>query len=409
MDDLHLSYGLAGLLAVLLALGSYKMRTLPLSEPMVALALGVVLGPQLLALVEISDHVRDLILLEGSRLIVALSVMAAALRFPTSDIGRVVRPVLLLVAIVMPLAAVVSGAASLVLGLPLALAALIGACLCPTDPVLASSVVSGTPAEKSLPARVRHTLSVESGINDGLALPLVGLAIATLLPARSVGAAAGSLAYEVLVGAVIGVVAGALAGWGVRLATRDRDLEQAPDLILPLLLAVAVLGVAKVAGTDGILAVFVAGVVYNRMVSADQREPQQAIDEAVNRYAALPVFLVLGVVLPWAQWAELGPAALLFVVLVLALRRLPWLLALPRPMRLPAQQAVFLGWFGPMGVSSLFYLAHSLDQGVSDPRLFAVGSLMVTASVLAFGISSAPGRRLYVRAGSSHARPGVPD
>ncbi|MDD9207926.1 cation:proton antiporter [Georgenia sp. 10Sc9-8] len=397
MDELHLSYGLAGALAAALALISFKMRQVPVSEPMLALVLGIALGPQLLGLVEISDHVRDLILLEGSRLIVALSVMAAALRFPASDLGRVVRPVLLLLALVMPLAAVISGAASLVMGLPLALAALIGACLCPTDPVLASSVVSGSPAEKDLPGRLRHTLSVESGINDGLALPLVGLALVAVLPAETLGATAGHLTYQVLVGVVIGVAAGALAGWGVRLATKDRELEPAPDLILPLLLAVAVLGLAKVAHTDGILAVFVAGTVYNRLVTGEEREPQQGVDEAVNRYFALPLFLVLGIVLPWDQWADLGPAAALFVLLVLGLRRLPLVLALARPMQLQKQQAVFLGWFGPMGVSSLFYLAHSLDKGVTDPRFFAVGSLMVAVSVVAYGLTSSPGRNLYAR------------
>ncbi|UFU06561.1 cation:proton antiporter domain-containing protein [Ruania halotolerans] len=403
MEELHLTYGLMGVLAAILALVSYGMRQVPLSEPLVALALGVVLGPQVLGLVEITDQVRDVVLLEGSRLIVALSVMAAALRFRASELGRVVRPVLLLLAIVMPLAAVISGAASLVMGVPLALAALIGACLCPTDPVLASSVVSGEPAERHLPGRLRHTLSVESGINDGLALPLVGLALVAVLPAQTLGAAAGLLTYQVLVGVVIGIATGALAGWGVRRATRNRELERAPDLILPLLLAVGVLGVAKVAQTDGILAVFVAGTVYNRMTTRDQREPQQAIDEAVNRYLALPLFLVLGVVLPWAQWVELGPAAVVFVLLVLLLRRVPLVLTLARPMRLPKQQAVFLGWFGPMGVSSLFYLAHSLEQGVTDPRLFAVGSLMVAASVLVYGLTSTPGRKLYARSAGEAA------
>lgn len=397
MDELHLSYGLSGALAIALALISFKMRQVPLSEPMLALGLGILIGPELLRLVDISHHVRDLVLLEGSRLIVALSVMAAALRFPATELRRVIRPAALLVGVVMPLAAVISGAASLVMGLPLALAALIGACLCPTDPVLASSVVSGTPAEKDLPGRLRHTLSVESGVNDGLALPLVGLALVALLPAETLGAAAGRLTYQVLVGIVIGIAAGALTGWGVRVATKDRELEPAPDLILPLLLAVGVLGLAKVAHTDGVLAVFLAGLVYNRLVTGEEREPQQAVDEAVNRYLALPLFLVLGIVLPWSHWAELGPAAVVFVVLVLTLRRLPLVVALARPMRLQKQQAVFLGWFGPMGVSSLLYLAHSLDEGVNDPRLFAVGSLVVATSVVVYGLTAAPGRNRYAR------------
>src|SRR5690606_4789144 len=98
---------------------------------------------------------RDVVLLEGARLLLAGSVMAAALRFPLIELRGVLRPILILVVLVMPLAAVVVGGVSLVLGLPLALAALVGACLCPTDPVLAASVVTGEPAERDLPGPLR--------------------------------------------------------------------------------------------------------------------------------------------------------------------------------------------------------------------------------------------------------------
>ena len=397
MTELHITYAAAGALALGLSLVSHRMRQLPLSEPLLALLLGVVLGPVALGLVELTDTARDAVLLEGSRLIVAVSVMGAALRFPASRIRRVVRPVLLLLLVVMPLAAVVSGAAALMLGLPLALAALVGACLSPTDPVLAGSVVSGGPAERDLPERVRHTLSVESGINDGLALPLVGVALAVVLTTTTPGAEVGRLAWEVLGSVVIGAAIGALTAWGVRVATRDKELEPGPNLILAVLLAVATLGVARSAATDGILAVFVAGTAYNALVADDEREPQQGIDEAVNRYLSLPLFLVLGAVLPWRDWGELGAAAAAFVVVVLLLRRLPLVLALSRPMALGSREAAFLGWFGPMGVSSVFYLAHSMDKGVTDPRFFAVGTLVITASVVAFGLTSSPGRRLYAR------------
>ncbi len=402
MTELHLTYGAVGALALLLALVSRRMRTLPLSEPLLALLLGVVLGPFALDLVNLSEAVRDTALLEGSRLIVAISVMGAALRFPAGHLRQIARPVLILLAIVMPLAAVISGAASMVLGLPLAVAALVGACLCPTDPVLAGSIVSGKPAERDLPKRIRHTISVESGINDGLALPLVGVAIAIVLPATTPGAEAGRLAWEVLAGIGIGLVAGALAALGVRAATKDDDLEPGPNLLLTVLLAVAVLGLGRAAATDGILAVFVAGTIYNAMVTGEEREPQQGIDEAVNRYLSLPLFFLLGTVLPWEEWAAFGAPAIGFVLLVLAVRRLPVVLALARPLTLRRREATFLGWFGPMGASSIFYVAHSVDKGVTDPRFFAAGSLAIAASVVAFGLTSSPGRRLYAR---SAARP----
>jgi NhaP-type Na+/H+ or K+/H+ antiporter len=397
VDALYLIYAVFGTVAVLLALVSEKLRHLPLSEPLVALLLGVVLGPQLLGLLEIDEAVRDPLLLEGTRLLLAGSVMAAALRFPATALRPLVRPLVLLLVVVMPLAAALTGAAALLLDMPVALAALVGACLSPTDPVLAASVVSGGPAERDLPARMRQLLTAESGANDGLALPLVGLALASVLPATGPGDVVGRLVWEVLGGTLVGVVAGALAGRAVRAATRRRGLGHGPKLVFTLLLAVAVLGIARLAGTDGVLAVFVAGLAYNRAVGKGERGPQNSIDEAVNRYAVLPLFLVLGTVLPWREWAAFGPAAVAFVVAVLVLRRLPIILALARPLGLRWRDAAFTGWFGPMGVSAVFYLAHSLEEGVGDPRLFTAGTLAVAASVLAFGVSASPGRMAYVR------------
>lgn len=395
MDMLYLTYAAFGVMAVLLALVSRNLRQLPLSEPLVALLLGVALGPQLLGLLEISEPVRDPLLLEGSRLLLAGSVMAAALRFPATALRPLVRPLVLLLVVVMPLAAALSGAAALLLGLPLGLAVLVGTCLAPTDPVLAASVISGGPAERDLPARLRQLLTEESGANDGLALPLVGLALVAVLPATSLGDAVGRLLWEVVGGTVIGVIAGALAGVAVQRATRRHSLGHGPELVFTLLLAVAVLGVARLAATDGVLAVFVAGLAYNRAVAKGERGPQESIDEAVNRYAVLPLFLLLGVVLPWGEWAAFGPVAAVFVVAVLMLRRLPLVLALARPLGLRGRDAVFAGWFGPMGVSAVFYLAHSLEEGVADPRLFAAGTLAVAASVVAFGITGSPGRKAY--------------
>ena len=111
----------------------------------------------------------------------------------------------------------------------------------------------------------------------------------------------------------------------------------------------------------------------------------------------LPLFLLLGAVLPWREWAAFEPAAFAFVAAVLLLRRPPLLLALARPLGLRRRDATFAGWFGPIGVSALFYLAHSLKKGVDDPRLFPAGTLAVAASVLAFGLTASPGRRAYAQ------------
>jgi NhaP-type Na+/H+ or K+/H+ antiporter len=398
VEELHVTYALVGTLAVVLAAVSTRMRELPLSEPLVALLLGVLVGPQVLGLVEIGDHMRSTLLVEATRILLAVSLMGVALRYPVRRLRPVLSPTAVLVTVGMvAMAALSAGLAWLVLGVPLALAVLIGACISPTDPVLASSVVTGEPAEKHLPLRTRQILSAESGANDGLALPLVLLGIA-LVMSSSLGHAALDGLYQVLVGVVAGIAVGWVAGRAMSYAASRSDIDRGPSLIFTLVLAVAALGIARIAKADGVLAVFVAGLAYNYTVADDQVGPQGTIDEAVNRYLVLPLFLLLGVELPWSEWAALGWGAVLLPVAVLLLRRPPVLLALARPLGLRLRDAAFLGWFGPIGVSALFYVTLSEEEGVTDPRLWAVVSLVVAASTVAHGVSSAPGRQLYRRA-----------
>ena len=398
MSSLHLAYALVGSLAVVLAAVSSRMRELPLSEPLLGLLLGVLVGPQVLGLLDLSEHERSPLLEEGARLLLAVSLIGVALRYPVRGLRPVVSPTAVLVVVGMvAMAALTAGLAWLLLGLPVALAALLGACVAPTDPVLASSVVTGAPAERGLPERTRQLLSMESGANDGLALPLVLLGVALVL-GHSVGRSALDGLYQVAVAVIVGVVLGQLAGRAVNAAQQRDDVDEGASLVFTLVLAIAALGIARLAEADGILAVFVTGLAYNHAVAQDEVGPQDTIDEGINRYLVLPVFVLLGVELPWAQWADLGPAAVALPVAVLLLRRLPVLLALSRPLRLRLRDAVFLGWFGPIGVSALFYLTFSHAEGVTDPRLWAAGSLLVATSTLAHGVTSAPGRRAYERA-----------
>jgi NhaP-type Na+/H+ or K+/H+ antiporter len=398
MDELHLGYALVGSLAVVLAAMSTNVRNLPFSEPLLALGLGVVVGPEVLGLIHVPEEHRPRLMTEGSRVLLAVSLMGVGLRYPVRRMRGILSPTALLVTVGMVgMAAVSAGLMWLVIGVPVALAVLLGACISPTDPVLASSVVTGKPAEEHLPLRTRQLLSAESGTNDGLALPLVLVGIA-LVVGESCGNATIEGLYQVGVGVAVGLVAGWVAGWVVSYAARHSDVDQGSTLVFTLVLAIAVLGLARVANADGVLSVFVASLAYNYAVANDEVGPQNTIDEAVNRYLVLPLFLLLGTQLPWAQWRDLGWAAVVLPVAVLLLRRPPVLLALARPLGLRLRGTLFLGWFGPIGVSALFYLSFSEEEGVTDPRLWAVGTLVVAASTLAHGVSAAPGRRLYRRA-----------
>ena len=125
VTELHVLYAVVGLAAVALALLSRRLRDLPVSEVLVALVLGVALGPAALGWITLTEGTRDVVLLEGSRVLLAASVMAAALRYPVRSLAAIVRPTALLLLVAMPLAAALAGAAAMLVGLPLALAAVV--------------------------------------------------------------------------------------------------------------------------------------------------------------------------------------------------------------------------------------------------------------------------------------------
>lgn len=393
-----------GILGVIVAALSAKMRRLPVSEPLLGLAAGALIGSQLLDVFHMAPLTTEHSLLhEVSRVLLAVSVMAVALRYPFADVRRCWRPVTVLVLVAMPVMAVVTAALGwLFLSIPVATAALLGAAVCPTDPVLASSVVTGEDAERDIPARNRQLLSLESGANDGLALPLVLAAIA-LAGGMGAGAAVLESLWQVLGGVVIGAALGWAGGKALKLGDEHGATDPAPALFFTVVLALGILGVGGILQTDGILAVFVGGLVFNAVGTGRERAAEVSIDEAVNRFAVLPLFVLVGATLPWRSWLDLGWRAVALALAVLLLRRIPILLVLGRPLRLKIRDSLYLGWFGPVGVSALFYLTLEADRMGVDETVLSAGSLVLVVSTVAFGLSGAGGRKLY--AGSAESSP----
>lgn len=386
-----------GVLAIGIGTTTRKIRELPFSAPLLALVAGLLIGPVGLGAAELPADQHHRVVEIATELLLAVALMGIALRYPRWTARARLAPVTLLLVLVMPLMAVTTSVlAGTTLSLSVGLAAAVGAALTPTDPVLASSVVTGEPAERDIPARLRQLLSLESGANDGLALPLA-LAAGALAVSTSAWAGLGRGLAEVLWGALLGGALGLAAGKLMHRERRERDMDPASVTLFAIVLAVAVLGTVSLAGGNGVLGVFAAGLAYNRVVTDPERAAEEEIDEGLNQFLVLPVFVLFGVVAPWNGWLELGWAGLGFAAAVLVLRRLPWVLLLARPLRLRLVDAVWLGWFGPMGVAALYYLALLHSLGVTSPAVWHAGTLAVAASTVLHGITSAPGRRAYVR------------
>lgn len=395
----------AGVVLMLGLVSGYIKNRLWISEPVIALAIGIVLGPPILNLVEtdLSREHQNAALREAARVTLAISVMGAALRLPYAYEFRRWRELAVVLGLGMPLMWLASSAVIyLVLGLPVLLALLVGAVLTPTDPVVADSIVTGQTADRCLPGRLRHAISAESGANDGLALLLVMLPVSLLH--YQPGAAAVHWLNEILVrqllaGVVVGLAMGWLAGRCLRWAYRQPFSERTSILGAGLALALTVLAIDRLLGTAAVLAVFIAGLVFNRTVAAREDAWHEHVQEAIGRFFDIPIFIFFGVVLPWREWLELGWVGVLVAVLVLALRRLPtwWLLSPLLPSLRSRRDVLFNGWFGPIGIAALLYateIRHEVEQG---DTVWAIASLVVFASIVVHGITATPLTRLYGR------------
>ncbi|MFL9458257.1 cation:proton antiporter [Tolypothrix bouteillei VB521301_2] len=406
MDELNILITAIGAIVLFLGLLSdYFRRHWWTSDPLTTLLLGILLGPIALGLVDPSAWglPKEHILEQTARFTLAIGLMGVALRLPKGYFFRNWRPLAVLLGLVMPAMWVVSGLLVYwILKIPFWEAMLVGAAITPTDPIVSTSIVTGVVAEDNLPARLRHIISAESGANDGLAYPFVLLSILMLkrspteaLPHWFFHVVLWEVGGSVVFGALLGYVAGRL----LKLAERKKTIEHSSFLAYSIALSLTVLGAGKLIGTDGILAVFIAGLAFGDVVGGQQRAEEDNIQEAINRFFTLPIFILLGLTIPWQQWWSMGWWNLvLLLVAVLLLRRLPAILLLNRLIK-PIKnipEALFTGWFGPIGVAAIFYSGYSLRRTEVE-EVWLVCSLMICASIVAQGLSATPLTKLYGR------------
>lgn len=403
MSALNIALLTVGAVVLTVGLFSSPLKRSFLSVPLVALLAGVLLSPAVFGVLDPAEWGNQATILEqAARLTVAISMMEIALRLPEGYPFNNWRSLLVLLGPVMVLMFVVSGLlAYAILGVSFWAAMLIGAIVTPTDPVVASSIVQGEVAENNLPTRIRHLLSGESGANDGLAYPFAFLAI--LMIQEPPGEAILQWVTRIILWEVLGaVVIGALIGYGAGKAlvwVRRRGEIRNPSLLAySIALSLTALGSTRLVGTDGILAVFAAGIAFNMAVSIKVEEEEEQIDEAVNRFFVLPIFVLLGLSLPWGAWADLGWKGPVLAALILLLRRPPWVLLFAGrvPRMQGTQDGLFAGWFGPIGVAALYY-ATLAEHTVGLEEVWVVGSLVICVSVLVHGVSAAPLTKLYGR------------
>ncbi|KAK5997871.1 Na(+)/H(+) antiporter [Cladobotryum mycophilum] len=333
------------------------------------------------------DSTND-ITLNFSRLVLGVQLVIAGIQLPSKYLWTEWKPISMLLGPGMTFMWLATS--FLVWGLvgtPSFLHALaVGACVTPTDPVLSAVIVKGKFADNNIPKDLQDLIVAESGANDGLGYPFLFFAL-YLIKYVGAGATSGgagdafglwfaltwgyTIILSILYGAAVGWLAKELLHWAEKRNYVDRE----SFLVFAISLALFVLGTCGLIGTDDVLACFVAGNAFTwddwfRIQTQDD-SLQPTIDMLLN----VTIFLWYGAVIPWGLFQNNIVIHLYRLVplgiLVLLLRRLPWIFGLHKWIHQirETRQALFVGFFGPIGVSAVFYLFITLefiDQHLSD-------------------------------------------
>jgi NhaP-type Na+/H+ or K+/H+ antiporter len=277
---------------------------------------------------------------------------------------------------------------------------LLGAVLSPTDPVVTSAVVTAT----RVPRLIRHTLNLESGLNDGLALPFVLFFLVLATKTEGAGSEALKLGGEAVVGAVIGAALAFLAGW-ILARLPAGGITHKYEGIYALGIAFAAFGLADTTFGNGLIAAFVAGIV---LAVARHEIPAafSAFNESVSAAFQVITFVVFGALIVATGWHGDTLALVAFIAFALLVARPAAVLLSFVGIDLPLSFKLFIAWFGPKGVASMLFALFVLNSTDAHRTLvFDIASFTVLASILAHGLTDTLGASWIERRMQGSGRP----
>lgn len=356
-----------------------------LSEALISLLAGVAFSPHAANFIRPMEYAGsqanlNAITLYFSRLVLGVQLVLAGVQLPSRYLQMQWKPLALLLGPVMTIMWLCSSLIiwAMVPQLSFLHALAIGACVTPTDPVLSNSIVKGKFADKNVPKELQKIIIAESGANDGLGYPFLFIAlylVKYLIPGQggNAGTAIGlwfgeiwgyTILLSLLYGFTVGWIAKELLHW----AEKNKFVDRESFLVFAITLALFIVGTCGMIGSDDVLACFVAGNAFTwddwfRLETLDD-SLQPTIDMLLN----LSIFLWFGSICPWKSFLSndgiIPIYRLVFLgVLILLFRRLPVVFATHKYIHQieEKRQAIFVGFFGPIGVSAIFYLYISLE------------------------------------------------
>ncbi|MEC3909020.1 cation:proton antiporter [Sphingobium sp. CR2-8] len=387
-----------GLLTALVVWLPLVLKKLPLSLPIVCMALGaalfslpqVTLRPLPVLYPEITERFTEFV--------VIIALMGAGLKIDRMFYWRDWLVTWRLLAITMPLCILaITFFTVCSLGLPWAVALLLGASLAPTDPVLAADIQVGPPKAGD-EDEVRFGLTSEAGLNDGLAFPFVHLAIALAAVAGTGQSWFGEwlsyrVLWEVLAGIGGGWAIGRLFGWLTFHVSAESKLAQTGDGLIALAATCVSYGLTEIIHSYGFLAVFVTALTFRSTHrDHDFHHDMHDVTEQIERLAMMVLLLLFGGalvsgLLSSVTWMDIGVA----LVILLMVRPLAGWIGLSG-LKADRTEKLTLAFFGIRGVGSIYYLAYGLNHMnvANADRLWGLVGLVVLFSIILHGLTVTP-------------------
>ncbi|KAI4861466.1 Cation/H+ exchanger [Hypoxylon rubiginosum] len=448
VSDLNIVVSVLGIFTVIYGLVAVKIKGVwYIGEALPAVLIGMILGPIAAKFLDpkrwgsAAADQQDAITLGVMRVMIGIQLVIAGYQLPARYLQLQYKP---LIVCLVPIMALMWLATSVcVLGtipkVSLLATLVIGACVTSTDPILSQAVAKGPFADKYVARPLREIISAEAGANDGFASPFLMLAVNLLRltenrretivdgtqnlvergrgigeDTRDVGIALGNwgietLLYIVLLAIAYGAVTGYCARVGVRFSLSRKWIDTESYLLFPTALGLFIVGTCGAIGTSDLLACFVAGCALNwdGQFLAETERRHDEVNSCIDVLLNFGGFIYLGTAIPWQEFHQPDTTGITYPrlfalgVLVILFRRIPALLLTYKMM--PGvvknwREAVFMGYFGPIGVGAVYYLQHTRllfpKEHAASPRerelldaICPVVYFLVLFSILVHGLS----------------------
>lgn len=380
---------LAGFVFVYSIAGTQLAKT-PISGALVFTAFGAALGPLGLGILNLSASREELRLI--TELTLALVLFTDAAHANLGVLKRSFRIPGRLLLIGLPLTILLGvGVGVLVFGtLSLLEVVILATMLAPTDAALGKAVVTN----ESVPANIREGLNLESGLNDGICVPIL-LLFLTMATAPGIAGGAPLLALKLVAGQIgwgiaVGVALTALCAWLLRQFTQQGWVSESWRQLPVPALAVACFALAQWIGGSGFIAAFTGGLLFGKMAKR-QKHGLLLAAEGTGDTLALLTWVVFGAFVIAKVAHHVTWQAALYALLSLTLiRMLPVYLALAGS-GMRTDQKLFVGWFGPRGLASIVFGVIVLDANLPGRNTLTITVVCtIVLSIVAHGLSASP-------------------